>query len=299
MRKLVFLLCFMPAVSLAGTELDKANKLFRQTEYRKAIKWVKKALQDKNARPQDLIDAYRIQGLSYAARGMNKAAVGSFRKLLAIDPEFRLSKGISPKLTPPFYQALGMAAETKPISMVHSPPKDVEKTADLELKIELVSNPFNLVRVVRLKYQVLGVSEGQMQVKVKGRGVSSFRFPKDLEADEIIYFFEAANQYGGTYTVLNNAGQPFVVAKIKAPKPVAFVSPVVKRKDPPFGDPSDPDYLPTDGQDGKNSATPWYKTWWFWTTVGVVVVGAAATGTAIALSGGDSGGPYHYGIIVE
>jgi len=295
MRKLVFLLCFLPAVSLAGNELDKASKFFRQTDYRKALKWVQKALQDKDARPQNLIDAYRIQGLSFAARGKNKAAVDSFRKLLAIDPEFRLSKSISPKLTPPFYQAVGMAAEVKPISMIHSPPKEVEKTADLELKTELVSNPFNLVRVVRLKYQVLGVSEGQIQVDVKGVGVLSFRFPKNLEADEIIYFFEAANKHGGTLAVLNNKGQPFAIAKKKAPEPVVFVSPVI-RKDPLIGDPA---HLPKDGQDGLNGATPWYKTWWFWTTVGVVVVGAAATGTAIALSGGDSGGPYHYGIIVE
>jgi tetratricopeptide (TPR) repeat protein len=295
MRKLVFLLCFFPAISLAGSELDKANTLFRQTDYKKALFWVKKALKDKDARPRNLIDAYRIQGLSFAARGKTKAAVDSFRKLLAIDPEFRLSPSISPKLTPPFYQALGMAAEVKPISIGHSPLKEVEKTAGLELKAELVSNPFDLVGEVRLKYQVLGVSEGQIQVKVKGRGVLSFKFPDDLEADEIIYFFEAVNQHGGTLSVLNNKGQPFVIAKKKAPEPV-FVSPVVKRKDPPIGDPA---HLPKDGQDGVNGATPWYKTWWFWTTVGVVVVGAAATGTAIALSGGDSGGPYHYGIIVE
>jgi hypothetical protein len=40
----------------------------------------------------------------------------------------------------------------------------------------------------------------------------------------------------------------------------------------------------------ENGSGAWYQSWWFWTAVGVVVVGAA-TGTALALSGDDGGGP--------
>lgn len=44
--------------------------------------------------------------------------------------------------------------------------------------------------------------------------------------------------------------------------------------------------------------TPWYKTWWFWTATGVVLVGAA-TITAVALSGDDAGPTPDYTVYVD
>jgi hypothetical protein len=47
----------------------------------------------------------------------------------------------------------------------------------------------------------------------------------------------------------------------------------------------------------KEESTPWYKTWWFWTTVGVVVAAGATTGVVLGLQGEE--GPYRYDIMVE
>ncbi|HUU02251.1 MAG TPA: PEGA domain-containing protein [Myxococcota bacterium] len=45
---------------------------------------------------------------------------------------------------------------------------------------------------------------------------------------------------------------------------------------------------PQEKKEAVQLAAVWYKQWWFWTAVGAVVAGAAATGTYFLVSGGDS-----------
>ncbi len=51
------------------------------------------------------------------------------------------------------------------------------------------------------------------------------------------------------------------------------------------------DEPPGDGRSGNYDdnagATPWYKTWWFWTAAGVAMAGAVATGVALGVSSGE------------
>jgi len=47
-----------------------------------------------------------------------------------------------------------------------------------------------------------------------------------------------------------------------------------------------PFHVPVGGARGAAGATPWYRTWWFWTAVGAVAVGAGV-GLGLGLSGGD------------
>lgn len=51
-------------------------------------------------------------------------------------------------------------------------------------------------------------------------------------------------------------------------------------------------------EEDRSTVTPWYRSWWFWTVVGVVAAGAA-TGTVLAVQNSASNGPVDYGIRIE
>jgi len=299
MRRLVLLLCvFLPLAVQAADNLERAEKLFRQTDYRRALKVVARALKDPGNGPESLVAAYKLQGLCYAALGRKKQSVNAFLKLLSIDPEYKLSKYISPKLSPPFYRAAGRIQKMKPITLVHEPPESVDKLAGTRLDVSLDADPSGLGREVRLCLQYEDGSERTQKKSLKGPGKVSFELSADAKGEEAYYFIELANRYGAVLKKLNDAGKPFRLQAGKEKIPVE-VAPVVEIPAPGVG--SEEGHLPS-GQDEQPPAdgdSRWYETWWFWTAVGVVVAGAAA-GTAVALtSGSGSGGPYEYGIQVR
>ena len=297
MRLLVFLMCLLPFSARAGDDLVNAEKYFKRLEYRQAIKSAAKVLNQRNADHKSLVAAYRMRGLCFAAIGKTKKAVESFSRLLAIEPSFRLSKMVSPKLTPAFYQALGLASDRKPISLFHQPPREPHSLGGLQLSVSLESNPFQMVSAVRIRYRVADAPEQQISKIVKGTGQLSFSLPEGLSGRRLSYFFEALNTQGGVLLVDDAGGQAFVI-NLK-PKPLQKNQTIAALTAPPV----EAAPLPPSDTDSTTAvvpaSTPWYNSWWFWTAVGVVVAGAA-TGTAVALTaGGSSSGPYHYGIEVR
>jgi len=302
-RRLAILLCLLPlAVRAAGLgpDSEKATQLFKQMNYRGALKIAQKVLKSPESEPEDLVSAFRIQGLCYAAMGRNSKAVQSFKKLLAIDPSFRLSRDISPKLTPPFKKALRLVGDLDPISLVHQEPDLPESLAGLELKVTIQSDPFSMIATVRLQYRV-GEGWRQMQVpSVKAPATATMTLPADLQGGEITYFFEACNRHGGILARAGSEAEPFKIetglprslVAVETPPPVP--DPIKTATDPTVPGPTT---RPRD--DEENGGTVWYKTWWFWTVVGVVVAGAATTTVLMVQGTGSGGGPYLYDIQVE
>ena len=302
-RRLAILLCLLPLAARAAgpsPDMDKAAQLFKQMNYRGALKIATRMLKSAESEPEDLVTAYRLQGLCFAALGRNSKAVQSFKKLLAIDPAFRLSRDISPKLTPPFKKAVRLVGELDPISLVHQEPDLPESLAGLELKVTIQSDPFSMIGNIRLRYRV-GEAWRQMQVaSVKAPATATMTLPEDLEGGEITYYFEAQNRHGGILARAGSEAEPFRL-EIGVPKTLVAVE-----TPPPVPDPlktaTDPTATgPTTkpGDDEENGGTPWYKSWWFWTVVGVAAAGAA-TATVLVVQGSDSGGgPYLYDIQVE
>lgn len=297
MRLLVFIVCLLPLSALAGDDLVQAEKYFKRLEYRQAIKSAEKALNQRNADHKSLVAAYRMRGLCFAAIGKTKKAVAAFSRLLAIEPSFRLSKMVSPKLTPAFYQALGLASDRKPIRLFHDPPHEPQSIAGLHLSVLLESNPFQMVSAVRLRYRVADAPEQRISKNIKGTGQVLFSLPKELSGRRLSYFFEALNTRGGVLLVDDAGGQAFAI-NLK-PKPQLQKQPVAALSAPAV---EPPPLQPSDTHSTTvvmPAGTPWYKSWWFWTAVGVVAAGAA-TGTALALTaGGSSSGTYHYGVEVR
>lgn len=286
MRMAAVFFCLLPVSAWAQDDLKQAEILFDDLKYEQALKAVEKTLKSSRRGPRDLTTAYKIKGLSLSALGREKEALQTFRMLLAIDPGYELKGVKSPKLTAPFFQAAGMTQKHGGIVLVHEPPEPGPKLAGLVLQATLKSDPMDMVKKVRMRFWSKAEKPLQMSMEVKAPQEVKMRLPLDFDHPAVNYYFEATNAHNGVlvrvgswYKPLRLKAKPETVSKITV-EPVDQAKLVVKTT--PVTDPAPPK------EDGDDS-TAWYKSWWFWTAVGVVVVGAA-TGTTLALVGQDSNG---------
>lgn len=273
----------------AAGQLQQAGQLLEEMEYEQALAVARRAIAAGGLGPRGLVQSYRIQGLCQAGLGRAEASMQAFRHLLAIDPEFRLSTDISPRLSGGFYQAVAYTKNLRPITLEHRPP---EPPAGRELAVELQADPLGMVRSLRLVYSIGGAADQTQEMPVEGLGPIALHL-QDPPADEpIAYYFEALDAHGN---VLARIGSVDDRLRLAGAPPVAVAAGPSPPAEPPAGEPepeapqavaaaSDWHEPPA----AEEESSDWYASWWFWTTVGVVVAGATV-GTALAVSGGGGG----------
>jgi hypothetical protein len=298
MRWSAIVLCLLSVQVFAKDDLEEASRLFKEMKYQNALQVAERMLKSPEMGPKDLIEAYQIQGLCLSALGRKKESTAAFKRLLAIDPSFRLSKSISPKLTPPFSQALDQSLGIEPISLNHTPPDSVLTLDGAILEMTLKADPLGMIKSVRFRYRLAGGEEQKMTVQVKGQKSFSFSLPESITEEEVQYQFEALNEYGG---LLALAAPKDFQLNVKSDHVAVVMPPLTGGANATGNTLATSTGAETESADDqkKSKALPWYKTWWFWTAVGVVATGAAV-GTALAASpGGSSGGPYYYHIEIK
>ena len=292
----IMIICALPAAGRAAGDLDKAAEFILQMDYPQALKLANKALKSSSSQPGELAKAYEIQGMCLASLGKTKAAVQSFRRLLAIDPGFRFGENVSPKIAEPFDQALKESKDQKKISLAHTAP-DKEVTLDkLELVVTLGADPLSMVKKIRMRYRADGKKQKRKTRRMKGPGTVTMKLSKKMKAKEIRYWFEAINRHGGVLARAGSQSEPFAVKIKPPPPPVVAVSPIVKKnlepKPPVPPPPVPPPEEKPDPEDDESGA--WYEQWWLWTGVGVLVTGAVVAAVLAADLGEPSGQPYYY-----
>jgi hypothetical protein len=285
----VLALCALPAAGRAASDLDRAIELTLEMKYPEALKLANQALKSSSSGPEELAKAYEIQGMCLASLGKTKAAVLSFRRLLAIDPGFRFGENISPKIAEPFDQALKESKDQKKISLAHTAPEKEVAVKKLALKASLEADPLAMVKRIRMRYQVDGGKQKRKTKRIKGTGQVVMKFSRKLKAKEIRYWFEGINRHGGVLARAGTEKEPFTV---KIQLPVVAVSPVVKKKlepDPPA--PPSPVLPPEKKPPEDDEGGAWYEQWWLWTGVGVLVTGGIVAAVLAADLGEPSGQP--------
>jgi hypothetical protein len=299
-RPWLLMLLLLPLAAQAGEEIQKAQLLSMQMKYVEALKLAEGVLRTAGASPEDVRGAYDIVAQCQASLGKDKAAVDAFQRLLALDPAYRLSPAVSPKIQAPFQKALKAAEGLGQVKVSHKPPAAPAKLAGVELTVQLEVNPLELVQGLRLVYSAPGGAPQEVVRPVKGAGPVVFKMAASLDLAELHYHVEAVNADKATLLSLGSRSEPF---KLKAePQAVAAAdgagAPSLVRKptgeDPVAGDPT----APPEDEDRPAEAGAWYTTWWFWTVVGAVVVGGAAAGLAVGLSGGEEGG-LRYDLVIR
>jgi hypothetical protein len=273
---LLGLLGLLPAVAWAD-DLQRARELFDEMEYQQAHAAAGLALDQAEAGPAELVEAYRLQGLSLSALDQADEALVAFRCMLSIDPAAQLPPDTSPKLAAPYYQAVAMARDIQPIGLRLA--ADGPRAAPGgKLRVLLQSDPLGLVRGVRLVSRVgAGAWTRGPGVDLASAGQAELALPPPASSGVQEYYLEALTAAGGVLSRLGRVDQPFRVA---APQPLA---------DKPAAGPD------LDVRDHEaTEATAWYETWWFWTAVGVVVVGTAVgLGVGLGAGGSDEAVGYH------
>jgi tetratricopeptide (TPR) repeat protein len=287
-----------PAAARAD-DLQEATRLLDMMEYKRALKAVERVFKSPESGPYELVAAYRIKGLSLSALGKVNRSLAAFRKLLAIDPSFRLSADISPKLAAPFYQAVAMQSSHKGLLLEHLPPRPEGALAGLNLAVTLKSDPLHMVRTIELRFSTdLDEKERKMVARIKKAKTVLMKLPAGFVAGEVRYYFKATNRHGATLAFVGTRQEPFVLAEVRveAPARVVLAPPpeTIPEPVPPL-EPIPPEES-SDQADGE--APPWYRTWWFWTAAGV----ATAMIVGVVVLAADSGvtlGPADYGVRIE
>lgn len=300
-----WLLILCAAASAQDTRKDYL-KLFRQQAYPRVLQLAERTLQSAEARPAALVEAYRWQGLALAAQGKTDDAVLAFRRLLAIDPAFQLPKGTSPKLASPFFQAAGMARGVQGIRLRHEPPAPGDAKGPLTLEVELASDPLHMVQAVRFQYwpkDKPGARENVVQA-MREPGRAAFALPPERRATAVEYSFEALNEAGGVLAVAGGDGHVFSLAPIPNGMVAAVSAPPTMPPNrsldlsPPPSPGGAESVVRREDEVGRDEGTPWYKSWWFWTAVGVAVAGGVAGGV-LALSAGKEPDPLRWTVHVR
>lgn len=296
---LVAICVFTPAAAGAG-DLQEATRLIDTMEYKRALKAADAVLKSPESGPHELMAAYRIKGLSLSALGKIDRSLAAFKRLLAIDPSFRLSPDISPKLAAPFYQAVAMLGNQKGIALEHRPPQPAGPLAGLKLKVALKSDPLRMVKTIQLRFHTdLDDKERRMVARIKRTGTVIMKLPAGLLAGKIRYYLKATNKHGGTLAYVGTRQEPLVLAaaQVEAPTRIVIAPAQTQALEPV--PPPEP-VLPVESLDREEPepASAWYRTWWFWTAAGVaaaMIVG----GVVLATDSGVTVGPADYGIRIE
>jgi tetratricopeptide (TPR) repeat protein len=284
---LVALLLLFPAMVRGQDALSEARQKLEDLNFPGALEASERALESAQSGPAELAEAYSIKGLSLSALDRKKESLEAFLKLLSIDSEFQISADISPKLSAPFQQALVKSRDFVPISLVHSPAGPRKNPQLKELSVNLASDPHSLVKQLRACYRTgLGPWSRTPPVEVGEPGSFSLPLPAGAPSKDVQYYFEALTAAGGVLARAGDRDKPFgakpeIVAKAPGPETI-----------PPGAGGG------LEDEHHRNGGPKWYQTWWFWTAVGAVVVGASV-GIAVGVSsGGNGSGPKDYVINV-
>ncbi|HOX47100.1 MAG TPA: hypothetical protein PK668_26135 [Myxococcota bacterium] len=278
---LVLALGLLPCAARAAEPLEQAEQLLIAMEYGKALKLAEAVLREPGSGPGELVAALRMQGLCLTALGREAEAVEVFRRLLAIEPAFRLGEDLSPKMRSGFTTALGLSVDQPPLRVSHVPPVVSGALRELRLVARLEADPLRMVKGLRLRYRTAGGLR-ELSVLVDGPKGVAFKLPERYLADEFTYWFEAFNEHGGVLARVGSPEAPLELRAVPAP-PVVAPAPVAAPP-PPALEPEEP---------GR-----WYASWWFWTVVGVVVAGAV-TGGVLGATLDTGPDPLHWDVDVR
>jgi len=306
MKKFFFIL-FMLSLGIAwagANHLERANRLFRSTEYKKALEQLKSVLESSSAQPSELMEAYRLSGLCNAALGISSKSEYDFLRLLILNPSFRLPESVSPKLRPPFQKALVKLSKMGALKL-KSPKIRKLSPGKWKVQLSLTSDPLRMAQAIRLVYTLKGEHEKRMLLPATVGDSVSFIIPPGKAHGRVLYRFEVLNVHGGVLKKIDRDGKMFFLPKtpIGKGKKVAVSKSASSMHGTGIKTSANTinagDIVAPGNQEPiRDEQVHWWKSWWFWTAVGVVVVGAAA-GTAAGLSSRGEDWPVHFQVKVN
>jgi tetratricopeptide (TPR) repeat protein len=256
-------------------DLQKAQDLFVQMEYDRAQAAALRVLENPRAQPKQVIEAYALIGFSQSADGKTIKAEETFLRLLALDPDYSPGDGFSPALLGPL-EKVRKVRNRKKLELHHRPPEE-GKT----LTLEVPSNPFGLAAAARLRWKEAGASGWQEETKpLSSTGTVEFSKPETGARSEIEYQFQLLNTQGAAIKNFPES-EPF---RLNPPALTSVAKQIMPSADQASASITEDLTGQKDVEQNLGAAPVWYKSWWFWTAVGVVVAGSVTTGVLLGAS---------------
>jgi hypothetical protein len=107
----------------AGALIARADKMVSvELRYGEAIDLLSRALSEPEISTRQRIDAYRLLGIAYVARGATGSATAAFTELLDLDPDYGLDPLLSPKIHEVFAKAKAQRAAKERAGKESAPP---------------------------------------------------------------------------------------------------------------------------------------------------------------------------------
>jgi hypothetical protein len=246
------------ATARVEQRLARGQRLFRDLEYRKAIRELQAIPVDPAATRAQRARAIELMGLSYLILGEEQRARELFEDLLAIDPGYQLRDDTgSPKIRDFFdrvkKEVLPGFDATAVADLEHAAPAGATGGRAIELEARLrrgADTVISIVMVWRQRGQLAWREHTQLRPIAGGRWRARFTAPSSARPYVLEYYLEAQGPAG---EALGRIGGPETPLSLR----VAAGS----------------------------TARPWYTRWY------VIAGGAAAVGvgTVLLLSGDDAG----------
>jgi tetratricopeptide (TPR) repeat protein len=257
-----------PKDDRSGSEnkfLQEAVVLYDNTQYQEAMQKLLQAIKVKGVSRKDIVEIYKYMGFIYIAQGNNDNAKKSFENLLKVDPSFEMNPLLtSPKLLDFFNKVRDEIRKKDQVLMRHTPLSELSASERIEVKAYVVDLQKRLSKM-QLYFRRRGdpeFSTVQMNATKESAGdmgqgaetyVGTIPFIWNVygESELFVDYYIAVLDGRGNWAA--NAGNP--------KQPITFRVNLLVGK------------LPAGAL-----SPPAYKTWWFWTLMGVTAAGLAAGG---------------------
>ncbi|MEQ9498955.1 MAG: hypothetical protein RIT81_18895 [Deltaproteobacteria bacterium] len=240
----------------SNPHLSRAKDEYDRLEFDRAARTLQRAIEySKNCR-WDLAEIYRLKAFVDAVNAERERCQRAFEILLALDPDYVMPADVPPKIKNCFDDAKGVAPERRELSLVHSSPQEVQPNAPVSLPVRVV-DPLRLVDQVQVYFRREGVKIFTTVTARADENVSvvipALSVPPDEKGYRMEYFIRAVDRWEGT---LEEEGSP--------KSPLVFA------------------VAPSSGEGGAITSK-----WWFWSAIGVAVLGGVALVVVATNSGGD------------
>lgn len=235
--------------------LPRAKDQYERLEFDPAARTLQRAVEHARNCRRDLAEIYRLKAFIDAVNAEKERCQRAFEILLALDPAYVLPRDVPPKIRACFQEALEVPDDRRILGLLHRSPGSVPPNAPVAVPVQ-IDDPLRLVDRVQVWFRRTGV-EVYTTVSARADDAVSVVIPalslspsKDGYAIE--YFIRAVDRWEGTLAEVGDPRSPL-------------------RFDVEAG-----------GVGGEVTSE-----WWFWTALGVLAVGVAAT--AVVVSQGEGG----------
>lgn len=234
--------------------LPRARDQYDRLEFDPAARTLQRAVEHARNCREDLAEIYRLKGFIDAINAERERCQRAFEILLALDADYRLPADVPPKIRACFEDALSVPSERRSLAVRHETPSSVAPNAPLAVQVQ-VQDPLRLVDQVQVWFRRAGV---QVYTTVSARAddqisvvIPALSLPGTPEGYELEYFVRAVDRWEGA---LYESGSASVPMSFRVEK--------------------------------DDRSSPVVESWWFWTAIGVVALGAAATAYAVSQNDG-------------